>query len=244
MRPILWQWGRVRLHSYTFFLYLGLLFGTFAGHAAARSGGLDARRVVLATLLLLVPALVGARLLFVASHWPLYRRDPRRIWRRSEGGASLYGGLLLAVPISWPLLRMLGLPVAAFWDVASFTMLVGLAFTRVGCLLNGCCGGRPTASRFSVHLPDAHGVWARRVPVQLIELGLALVLLSAATVAWEREQLAGALFLQVMIVYALARLLLDPWRQRDGVEGAARASSHEGLLGVPLVVLAGFSRWT
>ena len=56
-------------------------------------------RALTATLLLLPPALFGARLLFVIAHWPAYRQEPRRMWRASEGGAAMYGGLLVAVPL-------------------------------------------------------------------------------------------------------------------------------------------------
>ena len=56
-----------------------------------------------ASVALIIPALIGSRLLFVFSHWDIYRRDLSRIWRRSEGGMAMYGGLILTVPLSIPL---------------------------------------------------------------------------------------------------------------------------------------------
>ncbi len=77
-------------------LYVGCVFGIVGGNAAAHASGLDAFRVWVATFVLLSVALVGARLLFVVTHWSFFRNDLRRIWDRTEGGAAQYGGLLLA----------------------------------------------------------------------------------------------------------------------------------------------------
>jgi len=85
-------WPGRRISSYRLLVYLGLVFGLVAENRVARAAGLDGWRVFAATLSLLVPVLVGARLLFVVTHWRVYRRDIRRIWRRAEGGAALYGG--------------------------------------------------------------------------------------------------------------------------------------------------------
>src|SRR5262245_31315504 len=123
MRPILFRWRGHAVHSYKAMLFAGLTLGILAGQVMAERAALDARRVYTATILLLVPALVGARLLFVASHWPHYRRERRRIWRRSEGGFSMLGGLPPAVALSVPLLGALDIPMGAFWDVAIFTIL-------------------------------------------------------------------------------------------------------------------------
>jgi prolipoprotein diacylglyceryltransferase len=53
-------------------LYLGLLFGVLAGNVAARMGGIDPLRTYFATLILMIPALAGSRLLYVALNWKVY----------------------------------------------------------------------------------------------------------------------------------------------------------------------------
>jgi phosphatidylglycerol---prolipoprotein diacylglyceryl transferase len=213
MRRVLFRWQGLDIYSYPFMLYLGLVFGVLAGTVAANVAHLDSARVRLATLLLLVPALAGSRLLFVATHWHIYRREPRGIWRRSEGGAAMYGGLLLGVPLSGPLLSLLQVPFGAFWDVATFTILIGMVFTRVGCVLNGCCAGRPSSSRFALYLPNCRGIWERRLPTQLMEGGWAVLLLGGAATTWNRMPFAGALFLSVVGAYGAGRLVLESTRE-------------------------------
>jgi phosphatidylglycerol---prolipoprotein diacylglyceryl transferase len=195
-------------------LYLGLVFGVVAGDMAAHTAGLDALRVWIATLLLIVPALIGARLLFVASEWKFYRHNPSRIWARGEGGFMMYGGVPLMLLCSVPLLRAVNVNFGAFWDVSTFTILVGMIFTRVGCLLNGCCSGRPTQGWLGVNLPDYQGVRQKRIPTQGFEALCAFALLLAAMVLWRRIPFAGALFLLTMLGYSSVRLVLEPARER------------------------------
>jgi phosphatidylglycerol:prolipoprotein diacylglycerol transferase len=213
-------------------LSLGLCLGIVAGNAAARAAGLDGVRVYVATLCLFAPALVGARLLYVATHWEVYREDRTRIWRRSRGGAMMYGGLLVALALAWPTLRLLELPVGTFADVATFTILVGMIVARVGCLLNGCCAGRATEGPFGMWLPDLYGRWKRRVPTQLLEMGWAAVLLVAAVLLWSRESRPGALFLHVVVAYALGRTVLETTREPED-----RVSRLVGLAVSALLVI-------
>src|SRR5262249_36870574 len=145
MRRLLFEYGGVRVYAYPAMLSVGIVLGTIVANHVAHLAGANALHVYVATLLLLGPALVRARLLPVPSRWPVYRCDRARIWRRLDGGASLYGGLLVALLLSPPILWLLALPFWAYWDIAIFTLLVGMVFTKVGCLLNGCCAGRPVA---------------------------------------------------------------------------------------------------
>ncbi len=215
MRPVLFRHRWVKIYSYPAMLYLGLLFGVAAGNYATHVVALDGARIFIATLLLLIPALVGARLLFVVSHWSFYRHNRERIWERSEGGGALYGGLPLSLLVSVPLLNICQVPFGAFWDIATFTILVGMIFVRVGCLLNGCCGGRPSSGRFALYLPDYQGYWQQRIPTQLLEAGLALLLLIAAALLWRYMPFHGALFLSAMLSYGLGRFLLEFIRDKQ-----------------------------
>lgn len=229
-RRYLFSWRGVDIPGYTAMLYLGCVAGVLAGATVAGSAGLERSRVALATIVLLIPALAGARLLFVVEHWSVYRREPRRIWRRSEGGAALYGGLLLSVLVSVPVLASFELPFWRFWDTASYTMLIGLIFTRVGCLMHGCCAGRATSGRLGVWLPDHHGVWQRRIPTPLLEAGWAALVLAAAALARAGAPSAGAVFLGVLAAYGAGRLLLETTRASAGSGGSRANIAFSALL--------------
>jgi phosphatidylglycerol:prolipoprotein diacylglycerol transferase len=219
-------------------LYVGLVMGVVAGNIAAHAAGLDAFRVYVATLLLIPPSLIGARLLHVITHWDMYRNDRARIWDTNEGGQAQYGGLIVMVPLSFPLLYALQLPLGSFWDVSSFTILVGMVFTRIGCLLNGCCAGR--SSSIGLWLPNVNGVWKKRIPTQLLEAAWAVLLLASMIVIWPLLPFKGALFLYVVAGYALGRLLLESWREH--APGTGRITVHHAIsFGMILLSAAAFT---
>jgi phosphatidylglycerol:prolipoprotein diacylglycerol transferase len=221
VRPVLFEWRGIRVHAYPFFLFVGLTFGILAGTRAGAMRGLDPVRLYVALLILVIPALVGSRVLYALSHWQLFRDNPARIFSTQTGGAALYGGLLLALGCSWPVLRVLRLPLGGFWDAATITILVGMTFTKIGCLMNGCCAGRETSGWLALRLPNTRGVWRRRVPTQLIECALAAVLLWGA-LEWRADPFDGELFLSAVALYGTARLALEPTRETvDRIAGVS-----------------------
>jgi phosphatidylglycerol---prolipoprotein diacylglyceryl transferase len=228
MRRVLFSVRGVPIWSYPVLLYVGLVCGFYVMYAVAPSVGMQRMPAAIATLIMFVPAIVGARIWFVLDHWAIYRRDLRRIWRHSEGGMTLYGGLVLALVLSPVILVPLGLGFAAFWDGATFTILVGMVFARGGCLLNGCCAGRQSDGRLGLWLPDHTGRWQRRYPVQLLELASALALLSGSATLLEIGTPRGTIYVFALAGYAGARFAIDPLRER----------STDGAVGRPVALAA------
>jgi phosphatidylglycerol:prolipoprotein diacylglycerol transferase len=235
MRPVLFHLRGVPIHSYPAMLYLGMVAGVEAGDIAAHAAGMDSLRVLVALVLLLGPALVGARLLFVAYHWRIYREHPRRIWNTKDSGAAQFGGILLALPLSIPLVRMLHLSWGRFWDVAVFTAVVGVIFGRFGCLLHGCCAGRKSTSPFALYLPNARGVRAWRLPTQLLEAGWATVMVITAVLIRSKMPFPGALFWVIAAGYAAGRFVLLSFREAE--PGTGRFTIQHGV-SAGLVVLS------
>ncbi len=176
MHRVLFEWRGIRIFSYPAMLYLGLVTGVILQTLVAERAGLPAVRIYFATLTLLPIALAGSRVLYVWANWPTFRSARHLIWRRGEGGLAMYGGVPFMIAASIPVLAAFGLPFWTFWDTAVFCIFPGMAFARIGCLLNGCCSGRPTDGRLAMWLPDERGHWTWRVPLQLLELSVALLL--------------------------------------------------------------------
>jgi phosphatidylglycerol:prolipoprotein diacylglycerol transferase len=242
MRRILIEWRGLKLNAYPTMLYVGTLLGALAGTFAAGSLGLNPIRAYAAIIILFPFALIGSRLLFILAHWQIYRRQPHRLWRQSEGGASLYGGLILSFLFSLPLLQIMGLRFGAFWDAAGVTLVIGMIFTKVGCLLNGCCAGRPTTGRLAMYLPDIQGVWCRRVPAQLLEAGLAVLILVSLLGLWPRLPFAGARILFALGAYAVGRWWLES--TREDIESLGSMNLHQAISVILLLaILVIFMFW-
>lgn len=230
MRPVLFTWRGITVWSYPAMLYLGLVLGVVVGNGVANANHIDELRVYFATLVLIVPALAGARLLYVLAEWHHYRADLRQIWNRKDGGYIMYGGLPAALLVSLPLLRLLHVSIPAFWDTAIFTILVGMCFTRIGCLLNGCCSGRTTNSWFGINLPDRSGTLRKRIPTQALEAAWAAVLLIVAMLMRRHMPFPGALFLLICFAYACGRILMQFARENKTERRLSLAHAISGVI--------------
>jgi phosphatidylglycerol---prolipoprotein diacylglyceryl transferase len=121
--------------------------------------------------------------------------------------------------LSVPLLALLHVSFASFWDAGAVGFLVASIFLRFGCLLNGCCCGRVTSGRFSLVVRDVAGVRERRIPNQLLDVGWVTGLLLAAFFLVGRIPFSGALFLLLLAGYAVGRFGLDFTRERVRMVG-------------------------
>jgi phosphatidylglycerol:prolipoprotein diacylglycerol transferase len=115
-----------------------------------------------------------------------------------------------------------------------------MAFTRIGCFLNGCCSGRPSDAWFALPLPDHHGVWQRRIPTQLMEMALALVLFGAALALRNAAPFPGAIFCLVLAGYGLGRWYLESLRD-DETGGRDKTAMQATSILLVIAALAGLA---
>lgn len=240
MRPVLFELNGIKIYSHPAMLYLGINLGMVAENFAAKAAHLNTLSVFIATLLLLIPALIGARLLHIATHWQVYRRAPERIWRQKEGGTTMYGAVPFMLIASVPVLSVFRIPFGSFWDVATFPILIGMIIVRIGCLLHGCCSGRASNIFCAINLPDHNGVWQRRIPTQLLEAGWGVLLLVAVIFFWNFSPFPGAIFLCVLVGYSLGRFIFE-WTRQEQVRIGRLLTVHQAisfiLVLIPLILL-------
>ncbi len=139
--------------------------------------------------------IIGAKTWYIVS----YRRE------RKINGWCIQGFILGATLTTAILLVVLKVPAGTFLDATAPGLLVAIAVGRVGCFFAGCCGGRPTASRWGVWSSDQR-VGMRRIPTQLLELTLALSLgLITLVVVLRHGPANGAIFVAGLAAYTLVR---------------------------------------
>jgi phosphatidylglycerol:prolipoprotein diacylglycerol transferase len=108
---------------------------------------------------LVVSGVIGARLFYVIEYWgtKFGRGDLEttilEVLNFPEGGLVIYGGFLGAAAAFLLFMRRHKLPVLAMADLVAPSLMVGLAFGRIGCFLNGCCYGGETELPWAVTFP-------------------------------------------------------------------------------------------
>lgn len=153
MHSVLLRLGEFQLHSYGLCLALGILCAYGVLVRLGRSRGFSPDRLANLLALLVVCGLAGARTFFVVEHWAAYRADPLSALRIWEGGLMFYGSIVFGAAALAAHCRATRTPALPLLDLFAVAVPVGQAFGRVGCLLNGCCYGRPSGSPLAVTYP-------------------------------------------------------------------------------------------
>src|SRR5437016_6206665 len=144
MHPILFRIGAWPVYSYGVLLALAYLAGLQLAVVRARRMGLDGARVMDLGIYLIIAALVGAKLLLIVADFNYFRNQPRELLSLVRAGGVFYGGLLAALVVGLLLVRRYRLPAWTTADMIAPGIALGHIIGRLGCLLAGCCYGRPT----------------------------------------------------------------------------------------------------
>lgn len=148
------------VYGYGLMLVLAFVFGAQLMKYLARRHGFNGDHFVTASLLALVAGVVGARLSHVIENWSHFTRSDVSVGQNllnmlnvSSGGLTFYGGFLFATPALILYAIWKKVPVLKGMDIVAPCLMLGLAFGRVGCFLNGCCYGEECSADYGVRFP-------------------------------------------------------------------------------------------
>lgn len=199
----------------TYFLVISLVVSVSLLWVTRRADiyGLSKKTVLDLSLLLMISATAGARLMHILyENLDYYQEHPLRIFFLWEGGFVYYGGFIaamIAVFFYFKITRpaKVGLYFDTFAPVAAFAY----GFGRIGCFLAGCCYGAACDYPWAVA-----GKHPAQVYALLWEIGCILLLLGLEKKD-PRQRPAflkkpGSLFLLWVALHAIGRLLMESVR--------------------------------
>ena len=169
--------------------------------------GIDGDRVHNLGFYALLATVLGARLVYVLSHWSAYRGVLLSAFSPTPTALAWPEGALIGGIVALVYGRYCRLPVSTTLDAIAPGLTLALALERLGAFLGGHGFGEPTTLPWGVYL-----LGRVRHPVQLYET---VVLLAILGVLWrrrERRPLAGHSFALFVALYAGARLFLEAFR--------------------------------
>jgi phosphatidylglycerol:prolipoprotein diacylglycerol transferase len=247
MHPRLFDLGPLTVYTYGVLLAAAYLLGLQLALVRARRHGLDAQRVMDLGILVIVSALVGAKLLLVIVDFDQFRADPAALFSIARSGGVFYGGLIFAVAAAFWYLRRHPLPFWSTCDVFAPGIALGHVIGRMGCLFAGCCWGRPTSLPWGVTFTNPLAaelvgtpLGVALHPTQLYEAGAELLIL-LGLLAFERRgrSFPGRTFWAYMLVYAVSRFVIELFRgdPRGQVFGVLSTSQFISVVLVPLSIV-------
>lgn len=219
MHPEILRIGPTPVYSYGLMLVISFALGIMLATRRARERGLPTEAVLDVATIILISAIIGSRLLYIAFHVEEFRGrwlDTINIFKGLTG-LSMFGGIALAIVAAITYMRIKGLPAWAMADAIAPSYALGVGFTRIGCLLNGCCFGRLTEVPWGISFPPGCAassvVGAAHVhPTQLYESLAGFVILLVALRIDRLHPPRGVLTAVVLGLYGIARFTIDFFR--------------------------------
>ena len=223
MHPILFSLGPITIYSYGVLLAAAYLLGLGMAVRRARAAGLDGNRVLDLGIWVIIAALVGAKALLFIVDFNHFTSSWQEFTTLLRSGGVFYGGLIAAVVVCIYQLRKHNLPLWQSGDLFAPGIALGYMVGRLGCLLAGCCYGRPTDVAWAVTFTDPAAnlnvgtpLNVPLHPTQAYESAAGLVIL-VALLALERRgrSFPGRTFWLFTLLYSISRFIIEFYRGDD-----------------------------
>jgi phosphatidylglycerol:prolipoprotein diacylglycerol transferase len=212
VKPII-NLGSLELSTYVVMISLAASLGLWLTYREAARKGLDAVRLLTLAAIAFGAGLLGARGLNVLASEPVGAASWSSVptlW--DHVGMSFYGGLVFAAAAGLVYARAARLPSWEVADVLAVSFSPAVALARMGCFLNGCCYGRPTAGPFGLvagGAPNLVNFGIPSHPTQLYEAAFALALFGWLWHQRSRRRFVGQLAVAFLAAYPLFRFFQE-----------------------------------
>jgi phosphatidylglycerol---prolipoprotein diacylglyceryl transferase len=242
--PELFKLGPVTVYTYGVLLAAAYLLGLRLAMTRAKARGLDPNRALDLGIAIIISALVGAKLLLLAVDFDRFRQNPAELVSIVRSGGVFYGGLLAAVAVAFWYMWRHKMPLWTTCDVFAPGIALGHAVGRLGCLMAGCCYGRPTSMPWAVTFtnPEAAANVGTPLnvplhPTQLYESAAeALILVLLLVTEKKGRPFEGRTFWSYMVLYGISRFVIEYYR--DDPRGFVLGFSTSQFISLILVPLA------
>jgi len=171
MHPVICQFGPVVVHSYGLMVAIAAIVCSFLMAREAKRLSIKSEDVYDFVFWILISGIFGARIFYVLLNLNRFLESPIDILMIQRGGLAWQGSVVAGFLAAVIFIKKAGWSVQIILDFVAPYLALGHAIGRIGCFLNGCCYGRPSA--WGVYFP-VHG--RHLLPTQLYEMVLLVML--------------------------------------------------------------------
>jgi phosphatidylglycerol:prolipoprotein diacylglycerol transferase len=235
MYPILFKIGNVSLYTYGLFVALGFLTALGLARRESHRLGVNPTHILDMGFYMLIAAIVGARLFFLAVNPDVISESPWSVFQIWKGGLVFYGGFIAALITAIVYVKRIKVPFFRVADIFSPGLAAGHAVGRIGCFFAGCCYGKACSLPWAVVFNDPLTLANRGVPLHPTQLYSVAANFAVFLVLWsfrKRTQYTGQLFWLYVLLYGLVRAFLEIFRgdPRGFIFGPVSVSQGIGLI--------------
>ena len=253
--PEIFGIGPLTIYTYGVMLAAAYLLGLQLAIFRGRRVGLDGGRLLDLGVYIVIAALVGAKLLLFFININYFRNNPEEVLVLARSGGVFYGGLIMATLVAFWYIRRHRLPFWTTCDMFAPGIALGHVIGRLGCLMAGCCFGKPSSAPWAITFTDPFAATNVGTPLnvplhptQIYEAGAELLIL-VLLLATERKgrPFPGRTFWGYMLLYAVSRFVIEFYRadQRGFIMGLSTSQFISVILApLSLVMLVYLGRRT
>ncbi|MEM7810176.1 MAG: prolipoprotein diacylglyceryl transferase [Planctomycetota bacterium] len=229
----------IPVYGYGLMVFLGFITGGLWAARRARSVGIDPEVIWDLLTWFFVAGIGGARLFFLVQYSDKVYSPGMSLGGRvfatfnlSNGGLVLFGGVIAVVAAMLIFCRVRKVSLLLIGDVIVPSFFVGLAFGRIGCLLNGCCYGNACAYPWGIEFPQGSVTHTALVmrgfldaaapstyplhPTQIYSAVNAAMLAWLTSGVFKTRPRHGVVLALALIVYPFTRFMIEIIRGDEG----------------------------
>jgi phosphatidylglycerol:prolipoprotein diacylglycerol transferase len=140
--------------------------------------------------------------------------------------------------------RIKKLPLWRLADILAPSIALGSFFGRWGCLMNGCCYGRPTTLPWGIQFPPYHETYPHYVhPTEIYDSLLNFALYGFLAWLYRRGKFDGLVFGAYLICYAILRSFVELFRGDYGPEHYWHGMTPAQLVSIGVIVAGLLLLW-
>jgi phosphatidylglycerol:prolipoprotein diacylglycerol transferase len=215
MFPVLLKIGSLSIFTYGFFIAIGFLAGIFLAVKEAKRLGEDHEKIMDLCFYVLIAAILGSRLFYVATSPEMFMNNPVEILKIWNGGLVFYGGFIAALVTGVVYLKVQNIPVWRTADIMAPSLALAHFFGRIGCFFAGCCYGKYCDLPWAVTFNHPDSLAPTGIPLHPTQLYESLSNLIIFSILWffrKRKKHDGQIFWIYVLLYGVTRSVIETFR--------------------------------
>jgi phosphatidylglycerol---prolipoprotein diacylglyceryl transferase len=216
MFPVLFNIGPLTIHTYGVFVAMGFFAGLGLTIRLARTEGIPPGLIMDMSFVILVAAIIGSRALYVFMNLSFYLENPIDAFKLWEGGLVFSGGLAASAAVMGWYIHRHGLSWWKTGDMWAPGIALGQAVGRIGCLMAGCCYGKPAYDLpWALIFTDPLCLAPTGIPLhptQLYSMISGFVIFGFLLALFYKKRFDGQVLIWFIILHSTARLIIERFR--------------------------------
>jgi len=175
LKPVLFHIGGFPVESYPVFVFLALVLAVLIYIYQLKTDKIKSKNALYIAIFAIVGGIIGSKIPIIIVYWKQINSDPKSL-DLIMSGRTIVGGLIGGAVSTFAAKKILKINERLGNQIA-IPVAAAMAIGRIGCVLRGCCYGKPTFLPWGINFGDH----IQRHPTQIYEivfdLGLMLFLI-------------------------------------------------------------------